>query len=1083
MSSSKPIFKSPQIEDGKELIFSTKKFGAFTMLASSVGSKSKTLISRVVFSPNFSQALPAESSRQAIQRLMGGGCLCRISSSAAQAQALLPTHCPHPYPGRRRYVTAAALAEESHNALSASTSDLQDWDDNVHVDPPDTQVPRLPSADLSFDHHLRLHPSLEPIEIFRGLITTQPLSALLSLHDISPEELVFITLSDFFNLTKSLQTLPYQSPGSTYRQSRVESALWILHDRFIDYLLPSTLVTTFNGDQLDQGDKRNTARKLLRRFLGSCLRVQAPRIASSVFKACLSNEIQTGQRRVDTDRFARELMKSGMFALMSKLISPEMLPRYLITATLIDLQMRASLQLHDPLNVHRLYRLHGLYPLKPRPRVFHHLVQAYIATGDLSSARILIDDMLDRQIATQESIQLALIRSGNPDKVLQDLERMKIEPSTALYNVLLKLRLDIADWAGAERLSHQFKIPPIKCYGPNEPNNQTMALIIRMMGRTDIRQLNSLWIWICEHERDCDFSSKALVGSLVGSLLQLGHISEVLDIITNILSGSERASVWNTEDYVPDITVFNKLLSASTSVGFEAMEKVMKLMKKAGITPDQQTVEILVQNARTMFVSSPDTLAAILLRLTETLRLRPTSAQLDRIFAQAVYASTSTGRQLLSSDAERSDRTAGLKFSQSTPNLNRLIQLTPTPRERSRPTLQSLSTRLKHEASSSSSSSESLPAAIQTWNTLLAEGHTPTSSHFLTLMQGYSQSARTRQAASLLKLAQETGTKITKEMITVLLIGWGNEGETRRARHVYDTMKRVGMGDLAAQTAMLQIYSKAGNFRLAKKFIDEEILDTATIPTFGSASSSSSSSSPSSSTSSSAVDEIKVKSNADRHPNLDPKSLMVIGTALQKGQNITQAIDLVAYHSPITLTPQLRKLVRRCKNYLTKILKAREQQRLGPDSMESSNQESRPSGSSSIQSESQSQSQSRSPFQSNSQPPTDVMMVLEESLEKAEKMLRDDAIARPLFTHPAPVTRDNEEVSPHHVVPQGSMKGRIKPSLRSRRVRKRYVALISWAKGSAGPGGRSEHSGSPAMGRRERKRLLKRAEANLGQTG
>ncbi|KAK8858477.1 hypothetical protein IAR55_002704 [Kwoniella newhampshirensis] len=894
--------------------------------------------------PCFSQALPAESSRQALLRATSANRPSRqIHSKSAstsswrdgkeQSQSLSK--------GRRgrgissssgvTYSAAVALAvEDRHHSHDPSASYTPSHEPyrlhDTHADgesriPPEPEPPDDDGVPQSLETQKALSkrtldswlhtydlsslpPSpLPPLETFRGLVPSQPLLALLILPNLSQADLASIRHHEIRSIVCGAATVVRESPAVVLRLDPQKSAKALRVVRAITFALPSEKYArdAFTGKYLNG--------KLLRHLLYLCDRLGVPRLAKSIYQERLQEQVATDASPpvLQFDNIARDLSSLRQWKTLIEFFSLETFPHRYYTPEVIAIYMQAHFGIHQGSKVPRLFELYDMLNLKPTPEAYNHLIQAFLENGDLPAARAVVQEAKVNGTIDYANQQMAILRGYRAlgldvdleRRVLEDIDRLGVPLQARLLNALIRLRMDAGDLKGAESLMDRFNLEEWNDNdeqtegnraGRVKPTAKTAKLIFSLSAKIgDLDRIKVVWNKL--HERP-EMIDDEVIATLVEAMVAMNLLQEACDLLLSTACLGEEPSVpseWNLPPRVkPGNRSLNRMLGEmSRQQGLTGLEKAMELMHSCGVTPDSLALKIIVDFARTNLRHSPQDLATLVSQLLDVSPdRRSTQSLLDTVLADAVVASSKAYT------SKSSPRELVRSYSEDTFHPTAGLVVAPGFRIKvgrmvqslesadSRSTSRSLANRLRFDALTSTEINGK-PSARVVWNALIARGFKPDQRHVVALMQGYADTGHMYYARSLLALAQQIGVPISRSMLSVLLVGWGKKKRTMHVERAYEQIRRSEEGlDLRTVTAMIQALTYAGRYKEAKRLCYTDL--------------------------------------ANLDVGLDRKALIVATQALRASGDLKGALDLMKRHDEAGLTSVGRKVVRGIKGYARK---------------------------------------------------------------------------------------------------------------------------------------------------------------------
>ncbi|WWD18364.1 hypothetical protein CI109_102814 [Kwoniella shandongensis] len=921
------------------------------MLPSARQACTRRLASAVVAPSSFSQALPAESSRQALLRAITS--TTNVAPAAARKIHSESSTRRESIKGKKgrgissssgvTYSAAVALAEDDRHqhcpssSHTSSSRELFRYPDSAKIrtkelstrhEPPYGVGPDSDTTELSDIQQKRtnewldswlhtydlssLPPSpLPPLETFRGLIPSQPLLALLTLTTLSQNDLASIRHHELRSVVCRAAEVLRESPAIALRLKSEESAKALRIVRAIAYALPSEKFAkdAFTGRYLNG--------KLLRHLLYLCDRLGVPRLAKSIWQERLQAQVARDAQPpiLQFDNIARDLSSIKSWKTIVEFFSLETFPHRYYSSHVIDIYMQAHFGIHKGSKVPRLFQLFDMLNLKPTTASFNHLLQAFLENGDLPTARAIVREANVTGVSDYASQQLAILRGYRAlgfdqdleKRVLHDIERLGLPLQARLLNALVRLRVDAGDISGAEELMGKFDLDHWSTSDQQgeadgargvRPTAKTAKLMFTVSAKSgNLDRIKLVWGNLCENVELID---DGVVTTLLEAMTSVGLLKEAGDLLlsTAITEDAKRhSSDWTLPPGVkPGVRSFNHVLGAmARQDGLAGVEKAMEIMAVCGVKPNDLTLKFIVDFARTDLRHSPHDLATLVAQLMEASPDRtPTQSLLDSVLADAVAsgAKASTAKTSLreltpSASEDTFQPTAGLEMSAAFHSAVSRI-IQALEAIDSRSTSRSLANRLRFDAMTSTEIN-SQPSARIVWNALIARGFKPDQRHVTALMQGYADAGHMYEARNLLSLASQIGVPITRSMLLVLLVGWGKKerGDVRRGRLPYARNMYEQIRRSEEGLDLRTVTAMIQALTYARKYKEAKRLCYTDL--------------------------------ADLDVGLDKKALTVATQALRFSGDLKGALELMKRHDQDGLGTVGRKVVRGIKGYARKV--------------------------------------------------------------------------------------------------------------------------------------------------------------------
>ncbi|WRT67646.1 uncharacterized protein IL334_004618 [Kwoniella shivajii] len=789
---------------------------------------------------------------------------------------------------------------------------------------------------------------LPPLETFRGLIPSQPLLALLTLTRLSPSDYQYIKHAELKGLMhgciKVLRSRPFII--NRWNSDDMTKSLRIL--RAILYALPSAKASKdpYKGNYL-RG-------KILSTFFELCLRLNQNRLFKSIYQERLRHQLSSSSSAsssspssiqhlrdghvINFDVLALNLARTFQWKLLIELFDPEHFPDQLFTSEIIAFYMQAHFGIHQGSKIPRIFELYNKLKLNPTPESFNHLIQSFLETGNLPTARDIVKKANISGISDYSTQQLSILRGYRAlgfdldleKRVLNDIETLGLPLQGRLLNALIRLRMESEDYKGAQGLLKKFNLEDwstskstseaeqeVNATKGVKPTSATAKLVFQLSSKTgDINTMKQVWTGMKITNRVDDDVIKILLRSLES----LGLHEETYSILKKTTTSDETDSEWSLPENVkPGIQSLNFLLgSLARQNGLEGLEAGLQLFHERDVKPDDLTLKIVVDYIKSSTQHQPKELALLVNTIMRSSDVRPTQSLLDTIVADAIDAISRSNTMFRELEPPISGNTfsstAGLipssKFQKLLEDILKYLESID-----SRSSSRSLINRLRFDAMTSVKISN-IPSARIVWNSLIQRGFKPDHRHIVALIRGYSDAGLMYQAQDLLLLARQVGIPINKSMLFTLLVGWGKLQRSREAKIVYDQIKLLDMdldsesesypafgssihndytvgnpyscgnGDdkrrkLEIITAMIQVYNKCGKY-------SESVLLCYTD-----------------------LKELDIK--------LDRKAIVVVSQALRGFGDFKSCLDLLKQHGP-SLDPITRRIVKGIRNYQRKVL-------------------------------------------------------------------------------------------------------------------------------------------------------------------
>lgn len=772
----------------------------------------------------------------------------------SSAQALLQNTVPPPPPrslarpihrethSRARY-SGAATAVLTHDHLEQPGQyevDDTSWERHkvsahtVELDtlepvtlPANPYVPRLRQIR---DRVTNTEPPEPPLSRFRRCITNDPVSSLLTLPRLPPDQLATINLVEIDTLLSSLNISLRQYPVSASVDfDDIHSSLVQLRGAIYDHSAGGQPGQTFLG-------------KRFHRFIRVCLLLGHRDLVKSLWRERVAQKMWTGAIVSGPDRLVQILSDDlREWKLLLWMFSSAIFPEENLTPNILERYIQAHLATRQPEAVSRIYELHSRLGLKPTGESYNHLMQAMLELGNVEGAQSAAKLGRDEGGLTQVQQQLSILRGHRvlgatvdlEQKVFRDLDKLGQKPIGSLINALVRLRMDVGDMDGADRLlsrcglgKHSSRITPARDFV--EPSTNSTFLAMRVAARTkDLPRVRSLWAQLCR------IPAEVTDRHLSQLVYSLGH-EEGYHLVMSMIDQTYpfRPDIPYPLTLKPGINTLNTLLSTlpRRRLDLASLSRILEVFPRIDVQPDSDTVKNLL-NILSATNTPPDQLA-ILLRtlLRQYPELSPTLDHLNIVLASSLRAPVPKSRPLLAAISSESSST------EITSSPSAGLTAVNTLRSAIEPILKdlnkrgvpsdstSLAIRLRYDALTHASAG-GFPSASAIWDNIIKRGYLPNKRHVLALMSGYADSGAMVEATSLIRLAREIGIEPTNGMWMVLLKGWGRLRDIDQASAAYTQIASGQYGpDMIALTAMIQAYYYCGIYEKAANMTRDVLL-------------------------------------------------------------------------------------------------------------------------------------------------------------------------------------------------------------------------------------------------------------------
>ncbi|WVW84528.1 hypothetical protein I302_106562 [Kwoniella bestiolae CBS 10118] len=799
---------------------------------------------------SFPPALPAESSRQAILRAAASIAIpIRQVSSDTRRNTKEGVSSIRKSRGISSGVAsnaALAFAEESRSSRFDRRDNWESENEEIRSDEftlkPSSEPPVpewLDSWLYTYDLSTLPPSPLPPLETFRGLIVSQPLLALLTLSTLPQSDLRLIKHHELRSLMHGCNRVLRDRPVLLNRLNHEEILRSLRLLRAILFSLPG-------GDKSDPHQGNYFKGKIVRHFLALCSRLNQLRLYKSAFQDRLREHISRPQDGVmHLDGIIEDLSMMYQWKTIVELFNPDTFPHNLYTPDILAYYMQAHFGIYQSTKIPRIFQLYHHLNLQPTAETYNHLIQSYLEIGDLPTAREIVREANEKSVSDYATQQLAILRGYRAlgydvdieNRVLDDIDKLGIPLSARLLNALIRLRMQSGDLASAKYLARKFDLGDWTgvqdvqtVHQKVKPNMATATLVFELYSQTgDIEDLRSLW-------RDMKAGQVGITDQTITTLLRALNGLSLLDEAVSIFEPSLADNEWALPEGVkPDTKSFNYLIGAlGRRRGLKGIQSGLELLHEYGVKPDDLTMKIVVDFVRQSVYHTPTGLANLVDRIMNSSTLKPTQTLLDSIIQNAIRSiartkkTSRTENDLLhpSTSSDTFSPTAGLspspRFRKSLEGILNSLKLVD-----SQSGSRSLVNRLRYDSMTSARISN-LPSARIVWNSLIQRGYKPDQRHFVALMQGYSDAGLMYQAQDLLGLADQVGCRITRSMLFTLLVGWGKIQRPLESRRIYERIRSMLAAEhlpssgvrreknkkveLEIITAMIQAYNHSGQY-------------------------------------------------------------------------------------------------------------------------------------------------------------------------------------------------------------------------------------------------------------------------------
>lgn len=555
------------------------------------------------------------------------------------------------------------------------------------------------------------------------------------------------------------------------------------------------------------------------------------------------------------------------------------------TVRLMNWRARAYVELSYFNKVDRVLAHFDREGLQPNRMTFHILISGHIRNRDLVKARELLS-LMERQgypiDPSTHAIIIGAYRSLGPDKAVQNralavLMKLGHQTGTMVLNSIIRQSLVANDLEGAlEYLALFGKTAPIEhehdsgvnSIQPDEnptkplaqsppdssshiltPDVTTFTMLINYVTRS--RDL-PLALEMTQRMQAADIKpDDRFVAALVRIHYIAGDVVSALSLAAStcaeypgarelfIQLGLDPSDTGRpnlvSSTVPPSIHILNALLSGvQYTQGLTGTKLVHAIMRAVDVTPDTNTIEILmsyiaktdalrprdlIRSLRRLSSAIPPSLkhihvilGAILRKETGLIRRRGWSvkaAAIRKVVADNEVSSLSTTFDpLAGNDITRKRQYRAL--------LRPLIKSLTKRGIRSDRATVALS--LRHDAVVKAD----MVAATQTLQTMLDRGMHPNQYHYAALLQGYVQSGDMQAAEEFMESVVKQGVAPNVVMYTILIAGYASHGNAMRASEIFHSMVTAGIApDVASIDALASAYFAIGAYNVARRVLFE----------------------------------------------------------------------------------------------------------------------------------------------------------------------------------------------------------------------------------------------------------------------
>lgn len=754
-------------------------------------------------------------------------------------------------------------------------------------------------------------------DVFRSLIKSHPIAALHTLPRMSVRQRSELSATQIDALLVSLTELAKQNPEAigACDRDRVQSLLAMIPD------ILESIWSARHQTASAQSSGHLLKNKRLVRFMRVCAYFGALPLALDIWKEKADLQRQRrDQRIIMPDDIARVYAARKHWSTLLAFFAPDRFDEAWLTPVVLEKYAQALLATGRPEAVQKVFERHAAAgpagKLEPTSQSYAYLIQAHLSLGDVNQARQVAARAKRLGSLDEGQQQMAILRGHRSlgmderieRRILDDLKRLDLSPKPPVLNMLIRLRLDAEHLAGARELLRYFDLErlglpsrsPLRS-GPIAPDYETLKLAFAVIAKADDLAMTR-FVWHRLNELQSPVEDEHVL-ILIYALGRQGLADEAYRIVRSIVTDqAAECPVPLQQGFKAGIKSLNALLSVlSRAEGYDGLQRTSALFRRASIIPDDFTLKIVLDFAKTEGRGRAADMAGILAELLQSApHLKPTIHQLDTIMAHAVASGPSASVRSESSAADTdvvlddrlpaTDVAERLRVRTDNPELAKALRaiVQSLRATRRRGTSRALATRLQFDAQRFVSGHD-VPSPREVWSTLIARGYQPDHRHLLALMRGYAESGHMAEAEEILELAgTHVGADAFVRMHKVLISGWGKAGDYSRAQQAFTAVRNSARGaDLAAITALIDAAHRCGRVPTAAALVHGELA-----------------------------------SLLPRDSRLDARAAHAAARALRANGEELAAIQLVRRLGPQTLDKGLRLQVRRIRNWARRTLDA-----------------------------------------------------------------------------------------------------------------------------------------------------------------
>ncbi|KAI0080256.1 hypothetical protein K474DRAFT_1574632, partial [Panus rudis PR-1116 ss-1] len=549
-----------------------------------------------------------------------------------------------------------------------------------------------------------------------------------------------------------------------------------------------------------------------------------------------------------------------------------------VTVRLLNWRTKAACELSNFHLLEFTLRAFQLNGLQPNQRTYHHLISGHLRNRNLEKAKEYLTLMVKAGFpidATTHSIIVSSYRSLGPDRSVQSqslasLPQMGVAAGTMVLNSLIQMSLDMRDLDGAVKHLTTFGRP----YGEVASKAEHGDASIRHVGRNstvvgdtpltspDLRlspDATTFTILLNYMAKEQDIPSaletiQRMVATdikpdshLVAALIHTYFAAAKPNLAVRIAWRSFRSlpatsplfrqllkdSESDDEtlppiDTKPSLQILNTLLAGvQERYGLDSALLVHKIMFKAGMVPDDHTVEIVMSYLSRFTHIRPRELIRFLRNLPASIKptLRHVHIILARIFrswmsfvprgwhAGFKHIPPVSSPPITAGPFDLSAPLAGLWIPQYSSYRSLIPVVRYLARRRIRGDRATFALRMRYDAVLQANAN----AADQSMHAMVSAGVHPNHYHFAALMEGLARSGNLPAAESIFNKAVEDGLIPSVVLYTILISGYARRKAAKPASRIFRNMVEQGVRpDAAAIDALASAYYRAGAYAIAR---------------------------------------------------------------------------------------------------------------------------------------------------------------------------------------------------------------------------------------------------------------------------